>query len=105
MGGTVFIPSFAVERAQMIMYLLWQLREEGKILTFPLWIRLWGESAFDVFFENRKWHKLSLEDCIAINKMFTMTDYKETIDTIYNKAPKVVVAASGMVTGGRILSY
>jgi metallo-beta-lactamase family protein len=30
MGG-VFIPSFAVERAQMIMYLLWQLREEGKI--------------------------------------------------------------------------
>jgi metallo-beta-lactamase family protein len=49
MGGTVFIPSFAVERAQMIMYLLWQLREEGKILTFPLWIRLWGESAFDVF--------------------------------------------------------
>jgi metallo-beta-lactamase family protein len=26
MGGTVFIPSFAVERAQMIMYLLWQLR-------------------------------------------------------------------------------
>jgi metallo-beta-lactamase family protein len=60
---------------------------------------------FDVFFENRKWHKLSLEDCIAINKMFLITDYKETIDTIYNKAPKVVVAASGMVTGGRILSY
>jgi metallo-beta-lactamase family protein len=33
-----------------------------------------------------------------------ITDYKETIDTIYNKTP-VVVAASGMVTGGRILSY
>jgi metallo-beta-lactamase family protein len=47
-------------------------------------------SAFDIFFENRKWHKLSLEDCIAINnKMFTMiTDYKETIDTIYNKTLK-----------------
>jgi metallo-beta-lactamase family protein len=46
-----------------------------------------GVSAFD--FENRKWHKVSLEDCIAINKMFTMiTDYKETIDTIYNKRPK-----------------
>jgi metallo-beta-lactamase family protein len=88
----------------MIMYLLWQLRGRVKSLTFPLWIRLWV-SAFDVFFENRKWHKLSLEDCIAINKMFLITDYKETIDTIYNKAPKVVVAASGMVTGGRILSY
>jgi metallo-beta-lactamase family protein len=42
-----------------------------------------------IFFENRKWHKLSLEDCIAINKMFTMiADYKETIDTIYNKTLK-----------------
>jgi metallo-beta-lactamase family protein len=43
MGGTVFIPSFA-ERAQMIMYLLWQLREEGKIPdVLTLWIRLWSE--------------------------------------------------------------
>jgi metallo-beta-lactamase family protein len=107
MGGTVFLPSFAVERAQMIMYLLWQLREEGKIPDVPyIMDSPMGVSAFDIFFENRKWHKLSLEDCIAINKMFTMiTDYKETIDTIYNKNPKVVVAASGMVTGGRILSY
>jgi metallo-beta-lactamase family protein len=107
MGGTVFIPSFAVERAQMIMYLLWQLREEEKIPDVPyIMDSPMGVSAFDIFFENRKWHKLSLEDCIAINKMFTMiTDYKETIDTIYNKAPKVVIAASGMVTGGRILSY
>jgi metallo-beta-lactamase family protein len=30
MGGTVFIPSFAVERAQMIMYLLWQLKKRVK---------------------------------------------------------------------------
>jgi predicted metal-dependent RNase len=53
MGGTVFIPSFAVERAQMIMYLLWQLREEGKILTFPLWIRLWGELLLMFFLKQK----------------------------------------------------
>jgi metallo-beta-lactamase family protein len=107
MGGTVLIPSFAVERAQMIMFLLWQLRQEGRIPDVPYIVdSSMGVSAYDIFFENRKWHKLSLEDCIAINKMFTLiTDYQETIDTIYNKAPKVVIAASGMVTGGRILSY
>ncbi|CAM2790477.1 MBL fold metallo-hydrolase RNA specificity domain-containing protein [Flavobacterium frigoris] len=106
-GGTVIIPSFAVERAQMIMYLLWQLKEEGKIPDMPYIIDSpMGVSAFEIFFENRKWHKVSLEDCIAINKMFTMiTDYQETIDAIYNKHPKVVIAASGMVTGGRVLSY
>jgi metallo-beta-lactamase family protein len=47
MGGTVFIPSFAVERAQMIMY-LWQLREEGKILTFLHYGFAYGVSAFDI---------------------------------------------------------
>ena len=39
-------------------------------------------------------------------KMFTMiSDYKETIEAIYNKQSKVVIAASGMITGGRVLSY
>jgi metallo-beta-lactamase family protein len=53
-----------------------------------------------------KWHKLSIENCVAVSKMFTMiSDYKDTINTIYNKKPKVVIAASGMVTGGRVLSY
>ena len=47
-----------------------------------------------------------MDDCVAMSKMFTMiTDYKETIETIYDKKPKVVIAASGMVTGGRVLSY
>jgi metallo-beta-lactamase family protein len=53
MGGTVFIPSFAVERAQMIMYLLWQLREEGKILTFLHYGFAYGVSAFDVFLKKK----------------------------------------------------
>jgi metallo-beta-lactamase family protein len=106
-GGTVIIPSFAVERAQMVMYLLWQLKEEGKIPNIPYIIDSpMGVSAFDIFFDNLKWHKLSMEDCIALSKMFTMiSDYKDTIDAIYDKQPKVVIAASGMVTGGRVLSY
>lgn len=106
-GGTVIVPSFAVERAQSIMYLIWRLREEGRIPDIPYIVDSpMGVSAFEIFFENRKWHKLSLEDCIAINKMFIMiTDYRETIDTIYDKQSKVVIAASGMVTGGRVLSY
>ena len=33
------------------------------------------------------------------------SDYEETIETIYNKQPKVIIAASGMITGGRVLSY
>jgi metallo-beta-lactamase family protein len=106
-GGTIIIPSFAVERAQLVMCLLWQLREEDKIPDIPYVIDSpMGVSAFEIFFDNLKWHKLSMQECVAISKMFTMiSDYKDTIDTIYDKQPKVVIAASGMVTGGRVLSY
>jgi len=39
-------------------------------------------------------------------KMFSMiSDYQETIETIFDNQPKVVIAASGMITGGRVLSY
>ncbi|HLF52219.1 MBL fold metallo-hydrolase [Flavobacterium sp.] len=106
-GGTVIIPSFAVERAQSIMYLLWQLKKEGKIPTIPYIIDTpMGISALDIFTNNPKWHKLSLEECYEMAKMFALvSDYQETMQTIFDKQPKVVIAASGMVTGGRVLSY
>ena len=106
-GGTIIIPSFAVERAQTLMYLLWQLKSEGKIPNIPYIIDTpMGIRVLDVFENNAKWHKLSKNGCIEMCKMFTMiTDYKDTIEAIYDKQPKVVIAASGMVTGGRVLSY
>ncbi|WP_264565417.1 MBL fold metallo-hydrolase [Flavobacterium sp. N3904] len=105
--GTVIIPSFAVERAQSVMYLLWQLKEEDRIPNIPYIIDTpMGISMLELFTNNRKWHRLHQDEFSAMCKMFTMvSDYQETIDTIYNKQPKVVIAASGMVTGGRVLSY
>jgi metallo-beta-lactamase family protein len=106
-GGTIIIPSFAVERAQTVMYLLWLLKEEGKIPNIPYIIDTpMGIKVLDIFSNNRNWHRLPEEDFTAMCNMFTLvSDYQETIDTIYNKHPKVVIAASGMITGGRVLSY
>ena len=106
-NGTVIIPSFAVERAQTIMYLLWQLKIENKIPDISYIIDTpMGISVLDIFMNNRNWHKLSESDCIEMCQMFTLnSDYKETITSIFDKQPKVVIAASGMITGGRVLSY
>ncbi|MBN8643170.1 MAG: MBL fold metallo-hydrolase [Flavobacteriales bacterium] len=106
-GGTVIIPSFAVERAQTIMYLIWQLKQEDKIPNMPYIIDTpMGISMLDIFEKNKKWHKLSSEECDAMCKQFSMiSDYQETINAIYDKRSKVVIAASGMITGGRVLSY
>ncbi|MFT7252490.1 MAG: metallo-beta-lactamase family protein, partial [Flavobacterium sp.] len=106
-GGNVVIPSFAVERAQTVMYLLWQLKEQKRIPNMPYIIDTpMGISVLDVFLENTKWHKLNPYQCEEMCKMFTMiSSYKDTIETIYNENPKVIIAASGMITGGRVLSY
>lgn len=106
-NGTVIIPGFAVERAQSVMYLLWQLRKEDRIPKVPYILDTpMGISVLDIFNNHTPWHKLSPEDCVDMCGMFTLiADYKETIATIYNPQPKVVIAASGMVTGGRVLSY
>lgn len=106
-GGTIIIPSFAVERAQTVMYLLWQLKEEGRIPNIPYIIDTpMGIRTLDIFENNRKWHKLSEQHYSAMCSMFSMiSDYQETIETIYDKQPKVIIAASGMVSGGRVLSY
>ena len=106
-NGTVIIPSFAVERAQTLMYLLWQLKKEGRLPDIPYVIDTpMGISVLEVFMNNRHWHKLAEQECVDMCKMFTMnSEYQETIATIFDKQPKVVIAASGMVTGGRVLSY
>ncbi|WP_426095931.1 MBL fold metallo-hydrolase RNA specificity domain-containing protein [Flavobacterium sp. DSR2-3-3] len=106
-GGTIIIPSFAVERAQTIMYLLWQLREEDRIPNIPYIIDTpMGINALNIFSNNQKWHKLSSEECAEMSKMFSLvSDYQETMEVIYDEQPKVLIAASGMLTGGRVLSY
>lgn len=106
-GGTVIIPGFAVERAQSIMYLLWQLREEGRLPDVPYILDTpMGANVLEVFIDNPSWHKLSPQDCSRVFGMFSITeDYQQTLDTIADKRPKVILAASGMATGGRVLSY
>lgn len=106
-GGNVVIPSFAVERAQTIMYLLWQLRLQNRIPDIPYIIDTpMGIKVLDIFNDNPKWHKLNPNQCEEMCNMFSMiSDFEDTINAIYDKRSKVVIAASGMITGGRVLSY
>ena len=106
-NGTVIIPGFAVERAQSIMYLLWKLKTEGRIPNIPYILDTpMGASVLDVFLENMQWHTLSANDCHEMFKMFRIvSEFDQTMRIIEDPQPKVIIAASGMVTGGRVLSY
>lgn len=105
--GTLIIPSFAIERLQLLMYLLWKLYQKNRIPNIPIFIDSpMGNNVLSVFQQFPNWHKLSSSDFQNMNRrMNIITSYKETWETIDNPMPKVVIAGSGMITGGRVLTY
>jgi metallo-beta-lactamase family protein len=106
-GGTIIIPSFAVERAQMLMYLLWQLKKKGVIPDLPVYMDSpMGTGVLGIFEHNPSWHKLPLEACREMCKDIKLIEsIQETYKLAASPQPKIIIAASGMATGGRILTY
>ena len=105
--GTIIIPSFAVERAQLLMFYLWQLKHEGKIPAIQIYLDSpMGVSVLDVFKRYEDWHKLSAEQCAQITKEIKMVKkLEETGRVAQDKSAKIIIAASGMASGGRVLTY
>ncbi len=105
--GTLIIPSFAVERLQTLMYLLWRLYQKNRIPNLPIYVDSpMGNNVLSVFELFPDWHKLPMSEYYAIcNHINIVTSYRETWEVIDNPRPKIVIAGSGMVTGGRVLTY
>lgn len=105
--GNLIIPSFAVERLQTLMFILWKLYQKNKIPNIPIFVDSpMGNNVLEVFRRFPKWHKLSDSDYNAMcNHVNIIESYKETWETIDDKRPKIIIAGSGMVTGGRVLTY
>jgi metallo-beta-lactamase family protein len=106
-GGNILVPSFAVERIQMLMWLFWQLKKKKMIPHIPIVMDSpMGANVLDLFLQYPKWHKLSEVDCRDIfEKIDVVSSYEETNKVLADKKPKIIIAGSGMITGGRILTY
>lgn len=106
-NGTIIIPSFAVERTQTLMYLLWQLKEKKIIPDIPVYMDSpMGTNVLDVFEHNTDWHKLPLNDCREMCKDIRLIrTIKETYELAASGHAKIIIAGSGMVSGGRVLTY
>ena len=106
-GGTVLIPSFAVGRAQLILYLLHQLKKEGSIPDVPIFLNSpMASLANEVFCKYAGEHRLDSEkakEVCAIARVVKTVE--ESIEVNEMKEPKILIAASGMSTGGRVLHH
>ena len=106
-GGTVVIPAFAVGRAQSLLYHLWKLKTAGRLAQVPVYLDSpMAIDATDLLHAHRRDHRLTPEECQEVCGIATYTRDVEGSKTITASVyPKVVISASGMATGGRVLHH
>ena len=105
--GVIVIPSFAVGRAQTLMFYLWLLKEQKRIPDFPMYFN--SPMAINVNVLLHKYselHKLSADEC---EKVCNVVNYVHTVENSIElntkQGPMLIISASGMLTGGRILHH
>jgi metallo-beta-lactamase family protein len=106
-GGTVIIPAFAVGRAQSLLYHLWRLKEAGRLPLTPIYLDSpMAISATELLHRHREDHRLPPDVCDATCAVATyVRDVEMSKKVTSNTMPKVIIAASGMATGGRVLHH
>lgn len=106
-GGTILIPSFAVERTQSLMFLFWKLRKQNAIPHVPVYMDSpMGRSVLEIFHHNTVWHRLPANECNEMcNRITRVQTMEETLRLAADRKSKIIIAGSGMATGGRVLTY
>ncbi len=105
--GITLVPSFALGRAQLLMYHLYRLKQRHAIPDVPIYLN--SPMATDVtslYQRFRSEHRLSLEECEGMCHVAKFV--RSTADSIkldQQRAPAVIIAASGMATGGRVIHH
>jgi metallo-beta-lactamase family protein len=106
-GGTVLIPSFAVGRSQLLMYHLHRLKQARRIPEIPIFLDSpMAEEASDLFVKHADEEKLSAGEAravCAVARFVTSVEESKALD--HNRTPKIIISASGMATGGRVLHH
>ena len=106
-GGTVVIPAFAVGRVQSLLYYIWKLKTAGEFDLVPVFIDSpMATNATALLHQHREDHRLTPAECDEVCEAATyIRDVDSSKALSANQMPKVIVSASGMATGGRVLHH
>lgn len=106
-GGTVVIPAFAVGRTQVLLYHLWMLKRAGRIQSVPIFLDSpMAINATELLCGHLDDHRFSAETCEQSCAIATyVRDVEDSKAIVSNPMPKIVIAGSGMATGGRVLHH
>jgi metallo-beta-lactamase family protein len=108
-GGSVVIPAFAVDRTQLLMYYLRVLEDQKRIPNLPVFVDSpMAINVTEMYVRHRTDHDLkqqSSDDPLSVKNVHltrTVEDSKKINDVV---SPCIIISASGMITGGRVLHH
>jgi metallo-beta-lactamase family protein len=111
-GGVIVMPAFAVGRTQTIMYIIRELENANRIPRLPVFVDSpMAISVTDLYMRHHEDHDLAFIteskngnplDAHTVHYMRTVEDSKKINDV---KTPAIIISASGMATGGRVLHH
>src|SRR5690606_7825719 len=106
-GGTLVIPAFAVGRAQALMYMLHVLKQRGAIHHLPVFLNSpMAHQATAAFVRHYRELRLSREEIDALpDAAIHVRTTEESRELNARRGPMVIIAGSGMATGGRVLHH
>jgi metallo-beta-lactamase family protein len=107
-GGTVLIPAFAVGRAQLLLWYLYRLKQQGRMpAKLPIYLDSpMSVNAVDIYRNHTDELKLSDADCLAAYSVaHYVRDVQESKALDNTPMPKIIISASGMATGGRVVHH
>lgn len=106
-GGTLLMPSFAVGRAQVLLYCLHEIFRQEPDLQVPVYVNSpMATSATALYQRFVDYHRLSKDECAAVCDVAVFVrSVDESKALNERKGPMVIISASGMATGGRVLHH
>ena len=111
-GGTLLVPSFSLERTQVLLFEIHKMIEEKKLEPLPIYLDApLAERITHVFRTYRNLLNAGAQQDFAKSDIFTFPGLVEVVTTGHSreihekKDPKVIIAGAGMSSGGRIRSH
>jgi len=110
-GGVLLIPAFSIERTQELLHRIHHLKKEGKVkadtpvfMDSPMAIR-----ATEIFKAFKQFYNDELQahttDPFDFEGLIVTPEAKDSKQIIQAHEPKVIIAGSGMMSGGRIIHH
>lgn len=106
-GGTAVVPAFAVGRTQSLMLHIWRLIQKGRIPNVPVFLNSpMATSVSSLYHKHKEEHRIDAAEFEEMYKSVRIVrDVEQSKALNENEEPKIIIAASGMMTGGRILHH